>query len=348
MGNKNTYSMKERFLRVLDKKEVDKVPVCSPTQTGTLELMDMTNTSWPKAHYDSEEMARLALAGHTVLGFEAVRYPFSSFDIPVSLGCKYSEGTFNSQPHQIDFPVKELKDAKNITIPENFFEVDLVKVIMNTTDLLVKEIEKLDEEVPLMVGILGPASISSCLAGINNYLMWCIQEPDTLKSLMEIGTEICIKYSNALYDSGVDTVVIIDSEAGPDLFPPKLYESMVLPEHKKINKKVKEPSVFHICGDATNIFNMIKKSGFIGLSIEEKVRVKEATDIIGKDMAVIGNVSPTHKLLLKQPEDVYEVSINCIEDGIDILAPGCGLAPATPSENVKAIIRARDDYFENK
>jgi [methyl-Co(III) methanol-specific corrinoid protein]:coenzyme M methyltransferase len=34
----------------------------------------------------------------------------------------------------------------------------------------------------------------------------------------------------------------------------------------------------------------------------------------------------------------------CLEDGIDILAPGCGLAPHTPLENIKALFRARDEY----
>jgi [methyl-Co(III) methanol-specific corrinoid protein]:coenzyme M methyltransferase len=35
----------------------------------------------------------------------------------------------------------------------------------------------------------------------------------------------------------------------------------------------------------------------------------------------------------------------CLEDGIDILAPGCGLAPQTPLKNIKALLKARDVYF---
>lgn len=338
------YSMKERFLRSLNKKNVDMVPVCSVTQTGTMELMELTHTSWPKAHNDPREMTRLAVAGHTAAGFEAIRYPFTSIDIPLAFGCTYSEGTYNSQPHQIDFPVKTIEDVKNVTFPKNFFETRGVEVITETTRLVEKKIESLKEDVPSVVGIIGPACIASCVTGIMNYLTWCIREPDALRSVMEIGRDVCIDYSNKLYDLGVDCVVVIDSEAGPDLFPPPLFESMVLPEYKIMTKKIKKPTILHMCGDASMILDPIGKSGFKGVSIEEKVSMREASQKIGKDICIIGNISPSNELLLKGPEEVYKASQKCLSEKTNVLAPGCGLAPATPTENIKAMIEARNNY----
>ena len=34
-----------------------------------------------------------------------------------------------------------------------------------------------------------------------------------------------------------------------------------------------------------------------------------------------------------------------IDDGIDILAPSCGIAPNTPLDNIKAAIDERNEYF---
>ena len=48
-------TMLECFNRSIQRKEVDKVLVCSVTQTGTVELMKMAGTSWPKAFWDSLE-----------------------------------------------------------------------------------------------------------------------------------------------------------------------------------------------------------------------------------------------------------------------------------------------------
>ncbi|MDD2439361.1 MAG: uroporphyrinogen decarboxylase family protein, partial [Methanosarcinaceae archaeon] len=34
-----------------------------------------------------------------------------------------------------------------------------------------------------------------------------------------------------------------------------------------------------------------------------------------------------------------------LEEGIEVLAPGCGIAPMTPLKNVKALVEARDEYY---
>jgi [methyl-Co(III) methanol-specific corrinoid protein]:coenzyme M methyltransferase len=65
---------------------------------------------------------------------------------------------------------------------------------------------------------------------------------------------------------------------------------------------------------------------------------------VGNRVCLIGNVSPSDTLLTKGSEEIMIEARACLEDGIDILAPGCGLAPHTPLENIKALFRARDEY----
>jgi [methyl-Co(III) methanol-specific corrinoid protein]:coenzyme M methyltransferase len=38
----------------------------------------------------------------------------------------------------------------------------------------------------------------------------------------------------------------------------------------------------------------------------------------------------------------------CLSDEIDVLSPGSGINPKTPFENVKALVRARDEYYAKK
>ncbi|MDY0266835.1 MAG: methylcobamide:CoM methyltransferase MtaA [Methanimicrococcus sp.] len=338
-------TMLERFTRSLNLKEVDKVPVCSVTQTGTMELMALTGTSWPKAFSDPEEMAALAMAGYEIAGLEGVRYPFTSNDMPLAFGCSYSTGTYQSPPHLLDFPCKTEKDALDLVQPDDFYEHPAVLSIIQTTDFLRKEIDEKGYEVPLIAGILGPSSFASSVAGVNNYLMWCIKKPDVLDYLLQVGTEICIEYANYLYDLGVDSVVIIDSEAGPDLFPPPLFNSMILPYYQKITSHVNGLNILHMCGDSTPILEPMAKSGFKGLSLEEKVDMEYASQSVGNQICLIGNISPADELLLHSPDVVKEVSKQCIEDGVRILAPGCGIAPHTPLKNLKALVQARDEYY---
>ncbi|MDV0445610.1 Uroporphyrinogen decarboxylase [Methanimicrococcus sp. At1] len=341
-------TMLERFTRSLLRKEVDKVPVCSVTQTGTTGLMEMTGTSWPKAFTDPEEMAALAMAGYEIAGLEGVRYPFSSPDIPQAFGCTYSKGTHDSPPHQLDFPCKNPEDVKNVVIPDNLYESPGVAAMIETTDILRKQIDDKGYELPLIAGILGPASFASCVAGVNNYLMWCVKETDALSELIRLGGEVCAEYANVLYDHGADSVVIIDSESGPDLFPPPLFEPMFLPAYQKMTRTMKGLNILHMCGDATAILEPIAESGFLGVSLEEKVHMDYASHVVGNEICLIGNVSPADDLLLRSPAEVKAAAKKCIEDGTRILAPGCGIAPYTPLENIKAFVAARDEYYSEQ
>ncbi|WNY22877.1 Uroporphyrinogen decarboxylase [Methanimicrococcus hongohii] len=341
-------TMLERFTRSMQLKEVDKVPVCSVTQTGTMDLMELTGTSWPKAFTDPVEMAALSMAGYEIAGLEGVRFPFSSPDIPQAFGCSYSSGTNNSPPYQTDFPCKNPEDVGNVVIPDNLYESPGMKAMIETTDILRKQIDDKGYELPLICGILGPASFASCVAGVNNYLMWSVKEQDALQKLIDLGGDVCAEYANVLYDHGVDSVVIIDSESGPDLFPPPLFEPMFLQVYKKMAAKMKGLNILHMCGDATLILEPMAKSGFMGISLEEKTDMGYASRVIGNEVCLIGNVSPANELLLQSPSAIKAAAKKCIEDGTRILAPGCGIAPYTPLAKLKAFVEARDEYYSEK
>jgi [methyl-Co(III) methanol-specific corrinoid protein]:coenzyme M methyltransferase len=338
-------TQRERFISSLKKESVDKVPVCAVTQTGIVDLMELSGAEWPEANYDPEKMATLAIAAHELAGLEAVRIPFCTSVIAETLGCIFDKGSFDTQPYQLDFPCKTKDDIKNIVVPEDFIERPRIRTVLQAAR---KVRERIGDETPIIAGVIGPAATAFYLSGANNYLMWCIKDENSFKSLVQIGTEACLKYANALYDHGVDAVVIIDSEAGPDILPPALFESMILPEYHSITSQLTGLKILHICGDTSEILDNMANSGFDGLSIEEKVDIRYAKQIIGERSAIIGNISPSSTLLGKSPDSIKKEAKQCIEDGIDILAPGCGLAPHTSIENLKAFVAARDEYYREK
>jgi [methyl-Co(III) methanol-specific corrinoid protein]:coenzyme M methyltransferase len=50
--------------------------------------------------------------------------------------------------------------------------------------------------------------------------------------------------------------------------------------------------------------------------------------------------------LLPGPVDKIKAEAKqALEEGVDVLAPGCGIAPMTPLENIKAMVAARDEYY---
>ncbi len=87
------FTLKTRLLAALEGKPVDKVPVCSVTQTGIVELMDKVGAAWPEAHTNPELMAKLAIANYELSGLEAVRLPYCLTVLGEAMGCEINMGT---------------------------------------------------------------------------------------------------------------------------------------------------------------------------------------------------------------------------------------------------------------
>ncbi|MDA0525481.1 methylcobamide:CoM methyltransferase MtaA [Methanococcoides alaskense] len=337
-------NFKERLVNALKGKPVDKVPVVSVTQTGIVELMDATGASWPEAHSDPEKMAALALAGHDLTRLEAVRYPYCVTVLAEAMGCKVNMGTKDIQPSVISHPFAE--GPENLQVPKNLVEKARIPAVLRATDLLK---EKVGENVPIIAGMEGPATLFSHLAGVDNYLTWFIQKPDYITQFLSIATDACIEYANTLLEYGADVICVSDGVGGPDLLNPEMFESFLKPEYQRFCRNVKGIKIMHMCGNANPILKSLAECGFEGISVEEKVKdLKAAKEIIGNKSSLIGNVSTSVTMLNGTYDQVKEEAKKCLTDGVDVLAPGCGIAPRTPFENVKALVRARDEYYAQK
>lgn len=341
-------NLRKRLINVLQGKTVDKIPCLSVTQTGTVELMDMTRVAWPEAHSDPEKMAALAFAGHEIAGLEAVRYPYCLTVLAEIMGCSIRMGTKETQPSVLTHPFSN--GPEDLKILEDLLEKGRIPVVLGATEILKVRIgSETDGEVPLIAGMEGPLTVFTHLAGIKNCLIWTIKNPDYFDAFMETCTEICIEYANALFEHGADVVCMPDGGiVGSRMMHPSVLENSVKPFYKRFCKKVKGPRILHICGDVADSLKTLSECGFDAISIEEQVNIKAAKESIGERAKVIGNVSPSRTLLFGTPASVKAKAKQCLSEGVDILAPGCGIAPRTPLANIRALVEARDEWYNEK
>jgi [methyl-Co(III) methanol-specific corrinoid protein]:coenzyme M methyltransferase len=52
----------------------------------------------------------------------------------------------------------------------------------------------------------------------------------------------------------------------------------------------------------------------------------------------MGGVDTANTLYMQDAETVKQVAEQAIAEGIQILAPGCSVAPGSPTENLKALV----------
>jgi uroporphyrinogen-III decarboxylase len=77
-------------------------------------------------------------------------------------------------------------------------------------------------------------------------------------------------------------------------------------------------------------------------SLEAKVDLGVAKEVLGGQVCVAGNVSPTEAFLNGSPDEVIAVAGNCLEIWGDdpgyILTVGCDFPKEVPLDNIKALM----------
>ena len=72
--------------------------------------------------------------------------------------------------------------------------------------------------------------------------------------------------------------------------------------------------------------------------MKAKERVMRLLNHQAPDVILMGDVDTISTLYLMDPETVRSECERTIADGIQILAPGCAVAPGTPLENLLAMV----------
>jgi len=335
------FTLKTRFLAALEGKPVDKVPVCSVTQTGIVELMDEVGAPWPEAHTNPELMAKLAIANHELSGLEAVRLPYCLTVLVEAMGCEINMGTKNRQPSVTAHPYP--KSLEGAAIPADLLQRGRIPAVLEAIKIVR---EKVGPDVPIIGGMEGPITVASDLVSVKSFMKWSIKKTDLFEQALDLATEAAIIYANAMVEAGADVIAIADPVASPDLMSPDSFKQFLQARLQKFSASVNSVTVLHICGNVTKILSYMADCGFEGLSVEEKIgSPKKAKEVIGDRARFIGNISSPFTLLPGPIDKIKAEAKLALEEGVDVLAPGCGIAPMTPLENIKAMVAARDEYY---
>lgn len=327
---------KDRLLDAIYLKPVDRTPVASFTQTGTIELMKLSCSFWPDAHREPEKMATLALAAHDQGGFESVRIPFGIHTEAEALGCRvnYYEGTHDRTP-VVETPVNESiidwgADPKKS--PSTKTVIDSVRILRQKAP-----------SVPIVVGVLAPFSVTGHIRSVAKLMRELIKSPDDVKRTLELSCEFLLKYIESLDAAGADIITLVEPTATGENLGPILFEKFAFPSLELLTKACKKPVVLHICGNSTNILQIMMKTGVKGISIDHKVDMAKAKQLVGNTGCVIGNINPV-ELMMKKEEDIRKEALKVLAEHVNVVAPGCGLAPRTPTNNLRTLTTTVKGY----
>jgi len=221
---------------------------------------------------------------------------------------------------------------------------DPIIVAMNTSSHLIGQ--AIGDETFVMPTQWGPFTTAARIMGAEQLMIATIQQPDALKELIKRSAVfVWAMCERMLEHPNVMGVNFSEPVASGDMISPTTFEHFVEPDLGDLINKTKAAgkyTMMHICGNTTPILPKIKAMAPHAFSLEAKVDLGVAKEVLGGQVCVAGNVSPTEAFLNGSPDEVIAVAGNCLEIWGDdpgyILTVGCDFPKEVPLDNIKALM----------
>ena len=335
-------NLKKRVMNRLEGKEVDITPVGCTTTYGVVDIMKAVGHERPLADTDPKAMAGLAL-GYVNAGFEwckAMGWDITA--VSEVMGCTLGEPKIDLQKYIAAHPFAE--SLEGLEYPDHLFEKGRFPAYKEQFKLLK---DQLEDDVAVFGQTEGAWTAACNLVGLEQFMMWTLEEPDKVRQILEVCKAVIIDVVNWAFDQGADYYLLSEPSSSPELISPKMWQQYVQPMITEVCRKAKGPIVLHICGNTDMIIPLMCETGLAGISIEDQADLKAAVEIAHrKGVRVFGNVATATSLFMGSAEECYQEAIACLANGTDFLTPGCGIAPDSPLVNVRQLRKARDDFFK--
>lgn len=195
-----------------------------------------------------------------------------------------------------------------------------------------------------------PFSLAGLIRGLAGWMTDLVEGPGArVAELLDYAAGMAKQFLGLMAEAGADVLSNGDSPAGPDMISPRMYRTFAQPYEALIAAeahRLGRPYILHICGRTDLILEDMAATGADGLELDHKTDMRLARERLAGKTAFVGNIDPSGVLALGTPALVEERTRELL--GIFagtprfILNAGCAIPAETPSENIKAMIRARD------
>jgi [methyl-Co(III) methanol-specific corrinoid protein]:coenzyme M methyltransferase len=327
---------RDRLLRALRKEPVDRPPVIcigGMMNAAIVDIMTQTGHTLPEAHFDEWRMAELALAVHKSTGFENIGVPFCMTVEAEALGSGIDPGTLACEP-------KIASEAFASVSEVEFRDIDSLLGNSRTTTVAgaARALSGKYSHMPIVVAVTGPISTAASVVDPMTFLKELRKKGRESHRLLEYITGFLKAYCEKLAASGATVIGIGDPTATGEILGPRIFEEFALPYINDLTDHIQRmgtPVIVHICGKINQVRHLMARLRASALSTDAMVNLRALKEEY-PHLTTMGNVS-TYVLESGPAEKIERLAERLLRDGIDIVAPACGLSTSTPIENIRVL-----------
>ncbi|MFC2060171.1 uroporphyrinogen decarboxylase family protein, partial [Chloroflexota bacterium] len=196
----------------------------------------------------------------------------------------------------------------------------------------------------------GPWTTAGTLRGVEQLIYDTNDDPQFVRELMQVATDICIDRALAMAETGVYPR-ITDPSAGCSLISPKVYRGFVKPYYEQIFGRLRQDTNtrlgLHICGYVDPIMEDIVSLPIDWFeldalsSLEKMVSLSRGKVVIRGQVAAEVFAEGTREMI---DEEVKRCVDTTARTNPFMLAPGCSVPYNTPVENIRYFLDAAHRY----
>lgn len=333
-------SGEERILRVLEKKETDRVPTFEwYIDKKVIEALS-PGSDFEKFCYDMDIDAICVDCNFDkkILNNGLIQDEWQMI----------KKDTGESHPYPVDGPVRTLKDAQQYIPPDPHKQ--------GRYDFVEKAIKEHSGKKAVILHLNDVLSIPSRLMPFNEFLMKLIDDPETIKTLVRMSVDINLEMAKEAKKRGIKIVYTGDDYAynsGPIISPGK-FRDIFFPELKRVISGYKELGLLvikHTDGNIMSIIDMIIESGFDCIDPIDPIAgmsLKQIKSEYGDRICIKGNVDCSATLSFKSVPETIEETKNCLDIGMPgggyILSSSNSILSSVKPENYHAMLKTLKQF----
>ncbi len=331
---------RERVLGLFQREPIDRMPCFSGQGMVTLPAIESIGIEFPQIHVSAENMANAAKETVERYGFDAAIVPYDMCTIPEALGLKMS---LYEETQEVLYPTipYKLPHPSEVKIPGDYMDRGRMPEVSKAISLLK---EAIGSDHAIGSWVLGPFTLAGQLVELDVLMKATYKDKAAVERLLDELVNLIIDLGMHYRSQGADYLSLREMGTGSDLLSPRAFKDFIQPRLQRIFDAWGSPNVLHICGATDLIIELMNDCGPDTLSFDQKNNMAETRKKLGSDTILLGNFDPYNTLCVIEEKEVEPVIKKCVEDGADAVWPGCDIWPMVKEENVKALVRAVENY----
>jgi [methyl-Co(III) methanol-specific corrinoid protein]:coenzyme M methyltransferase len=301
--------------------------------SAIVDVMNKTGHTLPEAHHDAALMVELAHDVSENTGFENFGIPFCMTVEAEVLGSEINYGTLKCEPKIAKeiFPCVSKVEFKPLSA---MGKNPRVNAIVQAGHILSKKYP----DVPVIGNLTGPISTAASIVDPMLFLKELRKDAPNAHKVIDYVSEHLIELARLMIDNGATLISIADPTATGEILGPKMFNEYAVRYLNKIVDAIhamNAPVIVHICGNMNAVKQSVVDIRSNAISTDAMVSLRLLKEEYPQ-LTTMGNLS-TYLLEFGDVQKVSQQTGKLVEDGINIIAPACGLSTSTPLNNIMSM-----------